>query len=97
MVSLVCNEDVRMRRLGPGQGPGEFYWRGRSYRVSVTEEGRSVIRRRSGALLRTQLYRVRTTTGMRCWLSYDEIRRLWRLERLLPGLGGSNERGDALV
>jgi len=97
MISLICNEEIRMRRLGPGRAPGEFYWRGRSHRVSATEEGRSVVRRQWGSLLRTQLYRVRTTTGMRCWLSFDEIRRLWRLERLLPGLGGFDECGNALV
>lgn len=97
MPSLICNEEIWMRQLGPGQAPAEFYWRGRSHRVSVTEEGRLVNRRTAGAWQKAQLYRVRTTTGMRCWLAFDEAKKKWRLERLLPGLGGGNERGNALV
>jgi hypothetical protein len=59
--------------------PKEFFWRGERHLVRSWEARRRVP---SGSPAR-RLYRVRTATGLRCEISEDAARGLWRMERVL--------------
>ena len=72
-------EFIHVRRDEPRQAPREFFWRGSRHEVRSWEGRPPAAGRRDGQ----RLYRVRTSTGLRCMLSEDVGRGLWRLERIL--------------
>ena len=64
--------------------PQTFTWRARQHQVwkidGVKDER---IDRAEGPALR-RVFRIRTNTGMRCSISYDELRKRWRMETVNP-------------
>jgi hypothetical protein len=78
-----AGEIVQLKRL-EGTAPAEFFWRGERHVVRSWEARRQ---RPSGRATRA-LYRVRTASGLRCEISEDAGRGLWRMERVLRSRGG---------
>ena len=64
--------------------PQTFTWRARQHQVwkidGVKDER---IDRAEGPALR-RVFSIRTHTGMRCSISYDELRKRWRMETVNP-------------
>lgn len=77
MTPLGAGEIVWMGRLGRSGAPADFTWRGRRHTVRTVEGWREANGERS-------LYRIRTSGGMRCLISLDSGREIWRMERVLP-------------
>jgi hypothetical protein len=77
MTPLGSGEMVWVEGLGLSGAPAGFTWRGRRHSVRQVESWRQ-----AGSSLR--LYRVRTAGGMRCLISLDSRREIWRMERVLP-------------
>ncbi len=88
MSSLGFGELVHIARLSYGEIPAEFTWRGRRHVVRVVEDLR--LERSDAHRSRSprRLLRLRTSSGMRCLLSEDRNRGVWKLERVLGGQGG---------
>ncbi len=87
-------EIVLVDSSGPGRSPRAFIWRGRRYQVLDMQPARrsppagrqpSVAGRGGWSSYRSRLdlVRLRTSSGMRCILSCDVGRDLWRMERVL--------------
>lgn len=96
MSGLGIDEAVLVKSGGGGL-PTAFMWRGRRHVVRLVEACRPAPRRGGETAAVRHLYTVRTVEGMRCRLSHDAGRSVWRLESLLAGSGGGNERRHALV
>jgi hypothetical protein len=77
MTPIGAGEIVWVERQGGSGAPTDFTWRGRRHVVRAVEGWRATGGARS-------LYRIRTSGGMRCLISLDSGRRIWRMERVLP-------------
>lgn len=77
MTPLGAGEMVWVEGLGRGGAPAGFTWRGRRHSVRQVEGWREA----DGSL---RVYRIRTAGGMRCLISLDPGRSVWRMERVLP-------------
>jgi hypothetical protein len=88
MNGLLMGEPVHVTRGPGGSWPSEFTWRGRRHRVRRVESFHWVEAKAVEGKTRVMRIRLRTTGGMRCWLSQDPGRDLWRIERVLDGSGG---------
>ena len=74
---------------GPGRSPRAFTWRGRRYEVRAAQHDRrrdvpsyrATRRDRYWVNAEREHYWLRTASGMRCVLSCDLIRGLWRMVR----------------
>lgn len=79
-VSVVCGAGATW--------PSEFIWRGRRHHIRRVESFRWVEAKAVEGTARGMRIRLRTAGGLRCWLSRDPGRDLWRIERVLDGSGG---------
>ncbi len=77
MTPLGSGEPVWVEKLAGGGAPAGFTWRGRRHAVRQVEGWRQA----SGS---RRIFRIRTAEGMRCSISLDSERGLWRMERVLP-------------
>ncbi|NIS82407.1 MAG: hypothetical protein GTO14_19865 [Anaerolineales bacterium] len=68
--------------------PSEFTWRGQRHRVRSIDRYQTNTYRQRNGVEQLRLFRLRTTRGMRCLLSQDVSRGIWRMERILDGKGG---------
>lgn len=77
------SELVSVSRVGSGDWPEEFTWRGRRRRVRKIEafaEGKAAVRGVSSGWLRK--FRLNTEDGLSCVLSHDRRRNRWIVEAL---------------
>lgn len=84
-------EVIRVGEVALAGLPQLFTWRGCRHviwRIEGVSQGPGEGRK---------TYRVCTASGMHCALSVDIRTGLWRMERVLPGHGGRNGRGNAVV
>jgi hypothetical protein len=88
MNGLVMGEPVQVHRSSEGRFPSEFTWRGRRHRIRSIETFRWIEPQRPMSGARAVRIRLRTSGGLRCWLSQDPVRGLWSMERVLDGSGG---------
>lgn len=72
-------ELIHVPRQDTRHPPLEFFWRGNRHQVRSWDSPGEAHGRRDNR----RLYRIRTATGLRCMLSEDVGRGLWRLERIL--------------
>jgi hypothetical protein len=86
MNGLVMGEPVGVIRGGGGVWPSEFTWRGQRHRIRRVEAFRWV--EANGGDARGARIRLRTSSGLRCWLSQEPGRDIWRIERVLDCSGG---------
>jgi hypothetical protein len=64
--------------------PKTFTWRARQHQVRKIDGVKDErIERAKGPVIR-RVFRIQTHTGMRCSISYDELRRRWRMETVNP-------------
>lgn len=85
---LVTGDPVRVSRGPVGSWPSEFVWRGRRHRIRRVEAFRWVEANAGEGVARGMRMRLRTTSGLHCWLSQTPGRDLWQIERVLDSSGG---------
>ena len=78
-----AGEIIQLRRDDEAAPPSEFFWRGQRHVVRAWE----VRRQRPPGHAGRRLYRIHTATGLRCEVSEDAGRGLWRMERVLRSRG----------
>lgn len=82
-------EPISVRLSSRSPVPAAFTWRKQHHRVRVIEGvADDGITQLEGTVLR-RTYKLRTYTGMRCSVSYDERKQTWRLDsvRAQGGIG----------
>ena len=75
---MIGTGEIVQLRQGDRAMPTEFFWRGERHVVRSWEA-----RRQGPGGAGRRVYRVRTATGLRCEISEDAGRGLWRMERVL--------------
>jgi hypothetical protein len=82
-------ELVWVSKLGQGDWPEEFTWRGRRRkvrRIESYEPGGN--RHQDASLARSRRFRLKTDGGLSCVLSHDLQRDRWTIEALYATQGG---------
>jgi hypothetical protein len=80
MRMIHVHEPIKVRQSNHSSAPLAFTWRRQQHKVrSIEGFTDEAIQQPRGAIIR-RIYRVRTHTGMRCSVSYDEGRQIWRLD-----------------
>ena len=69
--------------------PREFIWRGRRYSVQRIERAKPMVSERRAPGSSKEFYLLQTRQGLRCRISHDPGRDVWRLEHLLGAGGGA--------
>jgi hypothetical protein len=87
MGSVRAEERIRVHRTVMGAIPQEFTWRGRRYSVQHIEHTSPRAHERSMPGLRKEFYVLQTKQGLKCRISHELERGVWRLEQML-GAGG---------
>lgn len=83
-------ELVSVSRLGLGDWPEEFTWRGRRRKVRRIESfQRGGDRERSAEGTGSRRFRLMTADGLACVVSHDPRRDRWTLEKLYSSSGGA--------
>jgi hypothetical protein len=88
MNGLVMSEPVKVIRGRGAVWPSEFTWRGRRHRIRSVEVFRWVEANAGVGAPRGMRMRLRTASGLRCWLSQEPGREIWTIERMLDSSGG---------
>ncbi len=83
MTPIHFGELVHIARWSKAAYPAEFTWRGRRHVVRAVEDYRVQSNGGGSPGASRRLFQLRTASGMRCLLSEDEHRGLWRLEGIL--------------
>lgn len=83
------NEPISVRLSNQSPVPAAFTWRRQHHRVRLIEGVTDLGVKQSDGVVIRRTYKLRTYTGMRCSVSYDERKQTWRLEsvRAQGGLG----------
>jgi hypothetical protein len=84
MRMLAVHEPISVKRSQHSHAPMAFTWRTRQHRVRVIEGFNDEIIELAQGMVNRRTYRLRTHTGLRCSISYDEHRELWRMESVHP-------------
>lgn len=80
MRRLWVSEPIRVIHSPEAFVPKSFTWRAQEHRVWKVEAVQDErIERMRGAVNR-KVYKVRTHRGMRCSISYDELRKRWQID-----------------
>lgn len=87
MGSVQAEERIRVHRTVMDAIPQEFTWRGRRYSVQRIEQASPRAHERGMPGLRKEFYVLQTKQGLRCRISHEPGRGIWRLEQML-GAGG---------
>ena len=83
-------ELVSVSKLGQGEWPEEFTWRGRRRKVRRIEAYRMKgDYARSTDHAESRRFRLRTEDGLSCVISHDVQRNRWTLDRLYSSSGGA--------
>jgi hypothetical protein len=83
-------ELVAVSKLGQGDWPEEFTWRGRRRKVRRIEAYRKRgAHGRSADYAGPRRFRLKTEDGLSCEISHDVQRDRWLLERLYSNSGGA--------
>lgn len=69
--------------------PKVFTWRAKQHRVRVIEQFQDEWIEQAQGPVNHRTYRLRTHTGLRCSISYDGRRQLWRMESIHRAKGAS--------
>jgi hypothetical protein len=85
--SIRAEERISIRYTLMGALPQEFTWRGRRYSVQRIERTSPPAHERRRPEPSVEFYVLQTWQGLRCRVSHDPGRDIWRLEHLL-GTGG---------
>ncbi|MCJ7567434.1 MAG: DUF6504 family protein [Anaerolineales bacterium] len=82
MRAMSIGEPIRILKTSAASYPVEFAWRGRRYYVRTIEGYRSEVERRGTKVRERKRYQLVTADGLRCSVSFDLKRRIWRMESL---------------
>jgi hypothetical protein len=82
MRAMGIGEHIRVLKTARGSRPAAFAWRGRRHYVRTIEGYQSEVERRGRTVHERREYRLITTDGLHCSISYDLHRRIWRMESL---------------
>ena len=81
---LHVHEPIRVSQSPQTLVPKAFTWRARQHRVRVIESFQDERIELMHGMVNRRTYKLRTHTGLRCSISYDERRQLWRMESVHP-------------
>jgi hypothetical protein len=88
MKSIRAEERIRIHGKLLEAIPQEFTWRGRRYSVQRIERMTPMANERTAPGSRKEFFVLQTKQGLRCRISHDRGRDIWRLEQLLGAGGG---------
>lgn len=81
---LQVHEPIRVSQTQNSLVPKAFTWRAQQHRVRVIEGFQDERIELVEGMVNRRTYRLRTHTGLRCSISYDERRQLWRIDSIHP-------------
>jgi len=79
---MSIGEPIRILKTSGELHPVEFAWRGRRHYVRTIAGYRSDVERRGSKVRERKRYKLITADGLRCSVSFDLDRRIWRMESL---------------
>ena len=84
---LEVGEPITVVHTGHSSLPQAFTWRAQQHRVWKIETFQDERVERAQGIVNRRVIKLRTHTGMRCSISYDEGKGRWRMDAVHPGGG----------
>lgn len=81
-------EPIRVVQSSGSVVPEAFTWRARQHRIWKVDGVTDELKEQAQGLVNCRIFQIRTHGGLRCSISYDEFRKYWRLETIIPQGGG---------